>query len=169
MLADEGDRSGAGGVVGTEVVANAPPDGYTLLVISLAHAVNPWLYRLNYDPIKAFVPIGIMASGTNVLVVSLNEDNFGVPGKALHTWHFSNLPVVWSCCTLQTGKYAKGIKVTKGKLYWVVLRPEQRFQDTWDVWADNFAQKQGNYFSNNTGTGWNTSYQVLSAVGVFGQ
>ena len=63
------NRSGAGGVVGTEAAANATPDGYTLLVISLAHAVNPWLYKLSYDPIKAFTPIGIMASGTNVLVV----------------------------------------------------------------------------------------------------
>jgi tripartite-type tricarboxylate transporter receptor subunit TctC len=64
------NRSGAGGVVGTEVVSNATPDGYTLLVISLAHAVNPWLYKLKYDPIKAFVPIGIMGSGTNVLAVN---------------------------------------------------------------------------------------------------
>jgi tripartite-type tricarboxylate transporter receptor subunit TctC len=64
------NRSGAGGVVGTEIASKAAPDGYTLLVISLAHAVNPWLYRLNYDPIKAFVPIGIMASGTNVLAVN---------------------------------------------------------------------------------------------------
>src|SRR5712692_11572161 len=63
------NRSGAGGVVGTEAAANAPADGYTLLVISLAHAVNPWLYKLAYDPIKAFTPIGIMASGTNVLAV----------------------------------------------------------------------------------------------------
>jgi tripartite-type tricarboxylate transporter receptor subunit TctC len=64
------NRSGAGGVLGTEIASKATPDGYTLLVISLAHAVNPWLYKLNYDPIKAFVPIGIMASGTNVLVVN---------------------------------------------------------------------------------------------------
>src|SRR5215471_21488694 len=64
------NRAGAGGVVGTELAANAAPDGYTLLVISLAHAVNPWLYKLKYDPIKAFAPIGIMASGTNVLVVN---------------------------------------------------------------------------------------------------
>jgi len=64
------NRSGAGGVVGTEAAANTPPDGYTLLVISLAHAVNPWLYKLAYDPIKAFTPIGIMASGTNVLSVN---------------------------------------------------------------------------------------------------
>ena len=64
------NRGGAGGVVGTEIASNAAPDGYTLLVISLAHAVNPWLYKLKYDPIKAFVPVGIMASGTNVLVVN---------------------------------------------------------------------------------------------------
>jgi hypothetical protein len=49
-------RRGAGGVVGTEVAANAPHDGYTLLIISLAHAVNPWLYKLPYDPIKSFTP-----------------------------------------------------------------------------------------------------------------
>ena len=63
------NRAGAGGVVGTEIASHAPPDGYTLLVISLAHAVNPWLYKLPYDPIKDFVPIGIMGSGPNVVVV----------------------------------------------------------------------------------------------------
>src|SRR5262245_63210014 len=62
--------SGAGGVVGTEVAANAPHDGYTLLIISLAHAVNPWLYKLPYDSIKAFAPVAILASGANVLVVN---------------------------------------------------------------------------------------------------
>ena len=44
-------------------LASAPPDGYTLLVISLAHAVNPWLYKLPYDPIKAFAPIGVHGHG----------------------------------------------------------------------------------------------------------
>jgi tripartite-type tricarboxylate transporter receptor subunit TctC len=62
--------AGAGGIVGTEVVANAPHDGYTILIISLAHAVNPWLHKLPYDPIKAFTPIGILGSGPNVLVVN---------------------------------------------------------------------------------------------------
>src|SRR4051794_25904990 len=61
--------AGAGGIVGTEVAAHAPPDGYTILIISLAHAVNPWLYKLPYDPIKAFAPIAILGSGPNVLVV----------------------------------------------------------------------------------------------------
>ena len=63
------NRSGAGGVIGTEIVAKSPPDGYTLLIISMAHAVNPWLYKLAYDPIKDFVPVGLLARGANVLVV----------------------------------------------------------------------------------------------------
>ena len=65
------NRGGAGGVLGTEAAAAAPPDGYTLLIISLAHAVNPSLYpKLSYDPIKSFAPIAILATGPNVLVVN---------------------------------------------------------------------------------------------------
>jgi tripartite-type tricarboxylate transporter receptor subunit TctC len=64
------NRGGAGGVLGTEAAANAAPDGYTLLVVSIAHAVNPALYKLSYDPIKSFAPISIMATGPNVLAVN---------------------------------------------------------------------------------------------------
>jgi tripartite-type tricarboxylate transporter receptor subunit TctC len=62
--------AGAGGVVGTDAAAKAPNDGYTLLVISIAHAVNPWLYKLPYDPIESFAPISLLASGPNVLAVN---------------------------------------------------------------------------------------------------
>src|SRR3954465_7599484 len=64
------NRGGAGGVLGTEAAAAAAPDGYTLLIVSIAHAVNPALYKLNYDPIKSFTPISILATGPNVLVVN---------------------------------------------------------------------------------------------------
>ena len=64
------NRAGAGGVVGSDVASKATPDGYTLLIISIAHAVNPFLYKLPYDPIKDFAPIGIIATGTNVLTVN---------------------------------------------------------------------------------------------------
>jgi len=64
------NHPGAGGVIGTQAAANAAPDGYTLLVVSLAHAVNPALYKLDYDPIKSFEPVAILASGPNVLVVN---------------------------------------------------------------------------------------------------
>ena len=66
------NRAGAGGVVGTELAANAPKDGYTLLMVSLAHTVNPWLYDLKgrYDPIKSFTPVAMIATGTNDLIGS---------------------------------------------------------------------------------------------------
>ena len=64
------NRGGAGGVIGTENCANAAPDGYTICLISIAHAVNPALHKLKYDPIKSFAPISILATGPNVLVVN---------------------------------------------------------------------------------------------------
>jgi tripartite-type tricarboxylate transporter receptor subunit TctC len=63
------NRGGAGGVVATEMVSKAEADGYTLLMISLAHAVNPWLYKLSYDPIKSFAPVGMLGSGPNIVTV----------------------------------------------------------------------------------------------------
>jgi tripartite-type tricarboxylate transporter receptor subunit TctC len=65
------NRAGAGGTIGTELAAKAAPDGYTLQIVSIAHAVNPWLYgKLPYDPIKSFTPIAILASGPNVLAIN---------------------------------------------------------------------------------------------------
>src|SRR5215467_7383467 len=65
------NRAGAGGVVGSELAANASKDGYTLLMVSLAHTVNPWLYDLNgrYDPIKSFAPVAIIAASPVIMVV----------------------------------------------------------------------------------------------------
>jgi tripartite-type tricarboxylate transporter receptor subunit TctC len=53
------NRGGAGGIVGVEVVAKAPPDGYTLVMgTSGTHAINATLYpKLSYDPVKDFAPI----------------------------------------------------------------------------------------------------------------
>ncbi|MBC7782181.1 MAG: tripartite tricarboxylate transporter substrate binding protein [Proteobacteria bacterium] len=64
------NRLGAGGIIGTELVARAPADGYTLLMTASTHAINPSLFRkLPYDPIKDFAPIGMVATGPNILVV----------------------------------------------------------------------------------------------------
>ena len=64
------NRAGAGGVVGTEVAANAAPDGYTLVVVAISHAVNPWLYKLKFDAEKSFTPIAQLAAGASVLAVN---------------------------------------------------------------------------------------------------
>jgi len=63
------NRAGAGGTIGTEMVAKSEPDGYTLLFTSASHAINPSLYKLPYDPVKSFVPIAKMGSGPVVLTV----------------------------------------------------------------------------------------------------
>lgn len=64
------NRGGAGGSVGTGVVARAAPDGYTLLSCSSAFVVNPSLYqKVPYDPFKDFVPIMVIGASPNVFVV----------------------------------------------------------------------------------------------------
>ncbi len=63
------NRAGAGGTVGAEVAATAAPDGYTLFQMSLAHAVSPAIYKLNYDPIKSFSPIASLGKGASVMTI----------------------------------------------------------------------------------------------------
>jgi tripartite-type tricarboxylate transporter receptor subunit TctC len=64
------NRAGAGGTIGTEIVAKAPPDGYTILVCSSSHTINPSVYKkLGYDPIRDFAPVTMLASGPGLLVV----------------------------------------------------------------------------------------------------
>src|SRR5580658_4627672 len=64
------NRPGAGGVLGSDMAAKSAPDGYTLLIISIAHAVDPWIYKEPFDPIKDFVPVSLLGTGTNVLTVN---------------------------------------------------------------------------------------------------
>lgn len=67
------NRTGAGGSIGSAIVAKAAPDGYTLLINSSAHAVNPAIYsKLPYDTLKDFVDIAPLAGQPNVLVVPLS-------------------------------------------------------------------------------------------------
>jgi len=61
---------GAGGLIGTEMAAKAPPDGYTLILISVAFAFNPSIYKLPYDPATAFVPVAILGAGPVVIAVT---------------------------------------------------------------------------------------------------
>ena len=65
------NRSGAGGMIGSDLVARAAPDGYTLLVTSSStHSIAPHLTRKPlYDPLRDFAPIIAVASAPNLLVV----------------------------------------------------------------------------------------------------
>lgn len=70
------NRAGAGGSIGSAVVAKAAPDGYTLLINSNAHSVNPAIYaNLPYDTVKDFTDIVPLSMAPNVLVVNADSQH----------------------------------------------------------------------------------------------
>ena len=72
------NRPGASGIVGSQIVANAPPDGYTLLMVFPTHVVNPYLFaKMPYDTVKAYAPISIVS--TVSLLLTVHPD---VPAKS---------------------------------------------------------------------------------------
>jgi tripartite-type tricarboxylate transporter receptor subunit TctC len=73
------NRGGAGGMIGAEIVAKAPPDGYTLLFSTASMAVNVTLYKkASFDLVKDLAPIGMFSSAPLILVVHPN-----VPAKTV--------------------------------------------------------------------------------------
>ena len=72
------NRPGGNTIIGTEALLKAPPDGYTMLLVTSSHAINPLLMpNLPYDAVKDFAPVATLASSEYVLVVhpSLSANN----------------------------------------------------------------------------------------------
>ncbi|TMH81316.1 MAG: tripartite tricarboxylate transporter substrate binding protein, partial [Betaproteobacteria bacterium] len=67
VLVDQ--RGGGGGTISAEAVAKAPPDGYTLLLATGTHAINPLVYKTSYDIVRDFVPVTLLGSTPFVLAV----------------------------------------------------------------------------------------------------
>jgi tripartite-type tricarboxylate transporter receptor subunit TctC len=64
------NRTGAGGIIATEATAKSPADGYSFLIVTVGHAVNPSLYpKLPYDTLNDLAPVAMVANVPNVLVV----------------------------------------------------------------------------------------------------
>jgi len=74
------NRPGASGIVGSNIVAKAAPDGYTLLMVFPSHPVNQSLYRdVPYDTVKAFAPITLVSAVSPVLIVNSQFPAKSVP------------------------------------------------------------------------------------------
>jgi tripartite-type tricarboxylate transporter receptor subunit TctC len=72
------NRPGASTIIGTELVARAAPDGYTLVMATSSHGINPSLFKLPFDPVKDFAGIAVIATSPLMLTVNPN-----VPAKTL--------------------------------------------------------------------------------------
>lgn len=64
------NRPGANGIVGTEALVKSPPDGYTLLLVSSAHVINPILSPTSYDALKDVTAVATLAASESVLVIN---------------------------------------------------------------------------------------------------
>ena len=63
------NRAGASGIIGSDVAAKAPADGYTLVIVTLGHAINPFIFnKLPYDTRKDFTPVGVIANVPSIVV-----------------------------------------------------------------------------------------------------
>jgi tripartite-type tricarboxylate transporter receptor subunit TctC len=115
------NKVGAGGNIGADLVAKAPPDGYTLLMATVStHAINPGLYKnMPYDPVRDFAPIGqvgvtptllgvhpsVPATNVKSLVAVIKEN----PGK--FTYGSSGLGSILHLCGEQFKALAGGINI----------------------------------------------------------
>jgi tripartite-type tricarboxylate transporter receptor subunit TctC len=64
------NRAGANGIIGTEIAANAPNDGYTMLMVSTSYVMNAAVRPLPYDVVKSFDPVATIGSSPNCIVAS---------------------------------------------------------------------------------------------------
>jgi tripartite-type tricarboxylate transporter receptor subunit TctC len=115
------NKTGAGGNIGADVVAKAPPDGYTLLMATVStHAINPGLYKkIPYDPVRDFAPIGqvgvtptllgvhpsVPATDVKSLVTLIKEN----PGK--FTYGSSGLGSILHLCGEEFKALAGGLNI----------------------------------------------------------
>ena len=97
-------RAGAGGNIGTEIVANAPPDGYTILLATNGTTISPHLQKLAWDPVKSFEPVALVA--TYSLVIAAHPST---PGKTLRE--------VVAYAKANPGKLSYGSSGTGGPLH----------------------------------------------------
>jgi hypothetical protein len=104
----------------------------------------------------------------NSFVLSLNEDNGGLPGEVIRGWIVSNAPKFETCCTLDNAKDIKSVMVTKGTQYWVVAKTNTNEEATRMEW-DLSPQGIEGHFGFNNGQGWYEYTAFTSAFAIYGR
>ena len=124
------NRPGAGGNIGSELVAKALPDGYTLLLATTSVAISPTLYRkLSYDPMRDLIPVAMAAEIPTMFVVA-----DGGPTPAYVRQLYSELPLAQLYGELPLAM--KRLHEVQGSVYWMLSHPNEAA----DVLAEWFNQ-----------------------------
>lgn len=110
------------------------------------------------------VAAGYSQQGTNGVVISLNDDNNGVPGQVLKQWSATGLPRFGDCCQLVVESDNAGIPITGGKQYWVVLSTNANESSTVDGWnVEDADQIDPATVASYSGTQW-TAFQTTPGL-----
>ncbi|WP_454691599.1 Bug family tripartite tricarboxylate transporter substrate binding protein [Achromobacter aloeverae] len=111
------NRPGAGGIVGSQFVAQSPPDGQTLLIVATGYTVNPFIYaKLPYDTVKDFTPITLLAETSHVLAASPQSKITSIQ-HLLKTVHEKPGRITYAVSGIGTGGWLTGELMKKeGKL-----------------------------------------------------
>jgi len=91
--------------------------------------------------------------GSDDMIVTLNQDNSGMPGAIMELWAAGSLPDFGGCCGVETLTSSPGVTLTAGSQYWIVAYPGDN--GTWDAWNWNSVGADGNVGSYINGT-WNS-------------
>jgi hypothetical protein len=149
-------------------------EGWTISGSSSAVGESIWIatpFTPTASATATELSVGVgYVEGTNEVAIALVDDSNGLPeGKVLKSWNFKNMFTFGDCCTLDTVKDKKGIKVKKGTQYWVEVYTNTNDEDLWGAWCFNYNFTEGNFAYNINGEGWDTEDSYFGAFGVFGK
>lgn len=131
-------------------------------------AAIPFTPSTNVTATKLSTSVGYV-TGSNSVALSLNADSGGLPGAVLATADANNLGDFGDCCTLATvGGGSKGINLTAGTQYWVVVYTDTNSQDTWDAWAYNTTDMRDFPWAFYDNGVWENTEGVLPGYAVYG-
>jgi hypothetical protein len=104
------------------------------------------------------IDVGVgYVTGTNKVIISLYDDNGGVPGKVIKKWPVTGLGAFGACCQIEVGR-ARGISLTAGTPYWVAVTTDGADSDTWAAWPFNSTdQINAVPIAVNQGSGWSNA------------
>lgn len=139
----------------TVVAEAASPFGQQHVAMAFVPSVSGVVKTIN-------VAVGLMG-GTNGVTVSLNSDAQGVPGAVLHKADVTGLPQFGTCCVTSSISAKKGVRLSAGTQYWVLVKTGKKTADTSAAWNHSTAGFVGTV-AFDKGSGWQVRSDSVSAA-----